>query len=227
MKKVRVINLKLHTSWDQVPAIQNKDHLRLLEKFEQLRQQQCIYPATTAVFYAFERLPLDDIKVIILGQDPYHGPGQAHGLSFSVPDSIQSPPSLKNIFKEIRRDIYPGAEAFQMSSDLTRWADQGVFLLNSVLTVKAGTAGSHRNMGWEQLTDDVIQTISGERSHCVFMLWGKAAQQKEHFINPDKHLILTTSHPSPLGAYRGFNGCGHFSKANRYLIQHGKQPIEW
>ena len=164
-------------------------------------------------------------QTIILGQDPYHGPHQAHGLAFSVNEGIAFPPSLQNIFKELETDI----EDFQipMHGDLTPWAEQGVFLLNTVLTVQKGLANSHADWGWEQFTDEVIATLNNQREHIVFMLWGAHAQKKGRVINKDKQLILTAPHPSPLSAYRGFFGCSHFSKANHYLREKGQPPINW
>jgi uracil-DNA glycosylase len=164
------------------------------------------------------------VKVVILGQDPYHGPGQAHGLCFSVNDGVAFPPSLVNIFKEIQRDL--GAQ-IPASGNLTRWAQQGVLLLNATLTVEAHQAGSHQGKGWETFTDAVIRYLADNHSGIVFMLWGSYAQQKGAFINPEKHLVLKTAHPSPLSVYRGFNGCGHFSAANQYLQSKGKALINW
>lgn len=192
-----------------------------------MRQDATIYPRQEDILKAFELVDLTAVKIIILGQDPYHGEGQAQGLSFSVPNELKTPPSLRNIFKEIQRDCYPN-EPKPFQNDLTPWAMQGVFLLNTVLTVEAGQAGSHRKIiDWESFTNDVIQTISHEQKSCVFMLWGKPAQTKIKVIDQEKHLILATSHPSPLGAYRGFNGCGHFSQANHYLKTHQQTPINW
>lgn len=217
----------LDPSWQQAPAIAKGDHVRLLNQVAEMRQTATIYPPQDQVLRALELVALTAVSVIILGQDPYHGEGQAHGLAFSVPELVKTPPSLRNIFKEIARDCYDGDTDRPMSSDLTRWAEQGVLLLNTVLTVEAGKAGSHQNIGWEPFTDDIIQTVNDTQTHCVFMLWGKQAQKKEVLLDPSKHLILTTSHPSPLGAYRGFNGCGHFSAANAYLKKHNRQPIRW
>jgi uracil-DNA glycosylase len=183
-----------------------------------------VFPAGKELFNAFNHCPLNSVKVVILGQDPYHGEGQAHGLSFSVRPGVPFPPSLLNIMKEIRQDV--GVE-IPISGDLTRWADQGVFLLNATLTVRANQAGSHQNRGWEEFTDEVIRVINTQRDHVVFLLWGAYAQKKSALIDPKRHLILKAPHPSPLSAYRGFLGCRHFSQANDYLLSHGITPIRW
>ena len=183
-----------------------------------------VYPPQTHIFNAFNLCPFDSLKVVILGQDPYHGEGQAHGLAFSVPDGIPIPPSLRNIYKEIVSDeaVIP-----PISGNLERWAKQGVLLLNNTLTVEAGKPGSHVGMGWEGLTDAVIQKISAEKTHVVFLLWGASAHNKRTLIDESKHLILTAPHPSPLSAYRGFLGCKHFSKTNAYLMKNNNTPIIW
>jgi uracil-DNA glycosylase len=183
-----------------------------------------VFPSGKEIFQAFAHCPLPSVKVVILGQDPYHDEGQAHGLSFSVRPGVPFPPSLLNILKEIKDDL--GIE-MPASGDLTRWADQGVFLLNATLTVRAHQAGSHQNRGWEDFTDEVIRVINSEREHVVFLLWGAYAQRKAALIDPTRHLILKAPHPSPLSAYRGFLGCKHFSQANAYLALHGKSPIHW
>ncbi|SFT97561.1 Uracil-DNA glycosylase [Algoriphagus locisalis] len=183
-----------------------------------------VFPPGKEIFNAFDHCPIDEVKVVILGQDPYHGPGQAHGLSFSVKPRVPFPPSLLNIFKEIETDL---GKPMPTDGDLTRWADQGVFLLNATLTVRAHQAGSHQKKGWEEFTDEVIRTISERREHIVFLLWGAYAQKKSALIDSKKHLILKAPHPSPLSSYRGFFGCKHFSKANEYLVAQGKKPIEW
>jgi len=185
---------------------------------------QKIYPPGKLIFNAFEKCPFDKTKVVILGQDPYHEPGQAHGLCFSVPDSVSFPPSLQNIFKEIKNDL---DISVPVSGNLERWAEQGVFLLNATLTVRAHQAGSHQNKGWETFTDKVIQTLSESQDHLVFLLWGAYAQRKGELINASNHLILKSVHPSPLSAHRGFFGNHQFSKNNEYLINHGKEPINW
>ncbi|MBW5288952.1 MAG: Uracil-DNA glycosylase, family 1 [Candidatus Ruthia sp. Apha_13_S6] len=191
---------------------------------QQKQAKKVIFPHSKNWFKAFELTAFDKVKVIILGQDPYHGLGQAHGLSFSVVQGVKKPPSLGNIFKELHGDL--NIEPSQ-SGDLTHWAIQGVLLLNSVLTVEAHQAASHANQGWEVFTDGIIKALSKERQHLVFMLWGAYAQKKSIFIDKDKHLILTTTHPSPLSVHRGFLGCRHFSKANDYLKMHNQQVISW
>ncbi len=188
------------------------------------RRQYAVYPPGSLIFNAFAHTPFEKAKVVILGQDPYHGKGQAHGLSFSVPDGVKPPPSLVNMFKEIQTDlgITPST-----SGNLECWADQGVFLLNATLTVRAATAGSHQNKGWETFTDKVIESLSTGREHLVFMLWGNYARAKKSLIDTQKHLVLEAPHPSPFSANNGFFGCKHFSKANEYLRQHGIDPVDW
>ncbi|TXE12281.1 uracil-DNA glycosylase [Algoriphagus aquimarinus] len=183
-----------------------------------------VFPPTKEIFNAFNHCPIYSVKVVILGQDPYHGLGQAHGLAFSVRPGVPFPPSLSNIFKEIESDL---GKPLPLNGDLTRWADQGVFLLNATLTVRAHQAGSHQKKGWEEFTDEVIRAISDQREHVVFFLWGAYAQKKSILIDANKHLILKAPHPSPLSSYRGFFGCKHFSKANEYLIANGIKPIDW
>lgn len=183
-----------------------------------------VYPPGREMFAAFEACPFERVKVVILGQDPYHEPGQAHGLCFSVNDGVPFPPSLQNIFKEIHDDI---GTPIPMSGNLTRWANQGVLLLNATLTVRAHQAGSHQNKGWERFTDAVIHRLAEEREHLVFMLWGAYAQRKGEFIDRTKHLVLQSPHPSPLSAHRGFFGNHHFSRTNEYLVAHGMEPILW
>lgn len=183
-----------------------------------------IYPRGRDLFAAFAHTPFDDVRVVILGQDPYHGPGQAHGLCFSVPKGVPAPPSLENIFKEIERDLKIKRPAHGC---LETWAKQGVLLLNSVLSVERGLAASHQKKGWEGFTDAAISALAKEREHLVFMLWGAYAQKKGQFIDRNRHCVLESVHPSPLSAHRGFLGCGHFSKANAYLVQHGTKPIDW
>lgn len=187
-------------------------------------QHKTIYPPGALIFNAFNTTPVDQVKVVILGQDPYHGPGQAHGLCFSVQNGVPAPPSLVNIFKELKDDI---GITIPRHGNLTHWAQQGVFLLNASLTVRAGEPMSHAKIGWATFTDTVIQRISQERPHLVFMLWGKFAQEKAVLIDQSKHLILKAAHPSPLSAHNGFLGCRHFSKANAYLISQGIDPIDW
>ena len=183
-----------------------------------------VYPPGSQMFAAFDASPFDKVKVVILGQDPYHEPGQAHGLCFSVNDGVPFPPSLQNIFKEIHDDI---GTPVPMSGDLTRWANQGVLLLNATLTVRAHQAGSHQNKGWEQFTDAVIHRLAQERENLVFILWGSYAQRKGEFIDRSRHLVLQSPHPSPLSAHRGFFGNRHFSRTNEYLTAHGIEPILW
>ncbi|WP_124981394.1 uracil-DNA glycosylase [Nonlabens xiamenensis] len=183
------------------------------------------YPPGKKIFAAFDRTPFEQVKVVIIGQDPYHGPGQANGLCFSVADGIPHPPSLVNIFKEISKDL---SQPYPQSGNLERWADQGVLLLNTVLTVRGGLAGSHQKKGWERFTDAVIKKISDERSKVVFMLWGGFAKGKSKLIDSKRHFILESGHPSPLSANRGYwFGNQHFSRANRYLQENGMQPIAW
>ena len=193
--------------------------------FQQKQAQKIIYLPSKQIFNALNTTPLADVKVVILGQDPYHGPNQANGLSFSVQKGIALPPSLRNIFHELHTDL--GIPA-PRHGDLTKWATQGVLLLNSVLTVEAGQPTSHQKQGWEAFTDEVIDVLNEQRQHIVFILWGAYAQRKGQRINRDKHLVLTAAHPSPLAANRGgFFGCKVFSKTNQYLKQHGIEPIDW
>ncbi len=182
------------------------------------------YPPGKLIFNAFNQCPFDEAKVVIIGQDPYHGPGQAHGLCFSVNDGVRFPPSLQNIFKEIQNDLGIPVPA---TGNLTRWAEQGVLLLNATLTVRAHQAGSHQRQGWESFTDAAIRALAEEREHLVFILWGSYAQKKGAFIDRSRHLVLSSAHPSPLSAYQGFFGNKHFSLANAYLEEHGKTPIKW
>ena len=187
--------------------------------------QKTVYPAPKNMFRAFDLCPFEKVSVVILGQDPYHGPKQANGLSFAVDPGTALPPSLKNIFKEISSEYEISMEG--KSGDLGRWATQGVLLLNATLTVERGMPGSHQQRGWEQFTDAVIESISKNKDHVVFMLWGNYAKAKGAHIDTHKHLALTAPHPSPFSAHSGFFGCGHFKKANEYLITHGLQPIDW
>lgn len=183
-----------------------------------------VFPPPKDVFRAFDMTPFQGVRVVILGQDPYHGEGQAHGLCFSVPSGIQIPPSLKNIYKEIVAEL--GGD-MPKTGDLTHWAEQGVLLLNATLTVRAGEAGSHQGKGWEQFTDAVIKTISQHKERVVFLLWGAYARKKAELIDASKHLILASAHPSPLSAHNGFLGNGHFAKTNEYLLQNMLPPIKW
>ncbi|MBO5717316.1 MAG: uracil-DNA glycosylase [Alistipes sp.] len=183
-----------------------------------------VYPAGANIFRAFDKCPFDKLKVVIIGQDPYHGPGQANGLCFSVARGVQFPPSLQNIFKEVQSDI---GTPMPESGELDRWAEQGVLLLNAVLTVRAHQAASHAGRGWEKFTDAVVRAIAERKSEVVYMLWGSYAQKKGAIANPANNLILKAVHPSPLSAYRGFFGCKHFSEANKYLESVGKTPVVW
>lgn len=222
------MDVRIEPSWKAVLAEEfNKDYFTRLTaevKADYLLGHPPIYPPAPLVFNAFALCPLAQVKVVILGQDPYHGPGQAMGLSFSVPDGIRVPPSLRNIYKEIRDDV--GGDVPE-SGNLERWATQGVLLLNATLTVEHGNAGSHQGRGWETFTDAVIRTVSQEREHVVFMLWGAYAGRKAELIDGTKHLILQAPHPSPLSAHRGFFGSRQFSQANEYLTTHGQTPIDW
>ncbi len=218
--------MSLETWTEAVPAMRNGLHVALLARVAVMRLTTPIYPAQERVLRALELTDFNAVRVVILGQDPYHGPGQADGLAFSVPEGVQAPPSLRNIFEEIQRDVY-GGQPQPFSTDLSRWARQGVLLLNAVLTVEAGKAASHQGLGWEPLTDEIVATLAQQREHLVFMLWGRFAQSKRRLIDGRKHLILEAPHPSPLSASQGFLGCGHFSKANRYLVEHGFAPIQW
>lgn len=217
----------LESSWQPYLAPEfEKLYMQQLKSFlrQEKDQKKIIYPKSTDIFHAFELTPYDKIKVVILGQDPYHGPGQAHGLCFSVKPGIRMPPSLINIFKELRSDL-----GVSMPKDgcLESWAKQGVLLLNSVLTVEQGQPASHEGRGWEQFTDKVISILNAEKTGLVFVLWGSYAQRKGQFIDETRHLVLKAPHPSPLSANRGFLGCHHFSKINEYLKNEGKSPIEW
>jgi len=221
------IDPEIDKSWKEIMKDEfNKPYFHELKKFlVKEKQEYRIFPPGTEIFRAFNSTPFHEIKIVIIGQDPYHGPGQAHGLCFSVSDGVQHPPSLRNIFKELQTDI-PSFE-IPKNGNLQKWANQGVLLLNAVLTVRAHQAESHKNKGWETFTDKVIETIAEEREGLVFMLWGNYARAKSKVIDRNKHLILETVHPSPLSASRGFFGCKHFSKANDYLVTHGKTPINW
>jgi uracil-DNA glycosylase len=204
-----------------------KDYMIKLKSFLQEEKQRgaTIYPKGVDMFNALNTTPFDQVKVVILGQDPYHGAGQAHGLSFSVQRGVAVPPSLKNIYKELETDV----EGFETPNHghLTYWAEQGVLLLNATLTVRASEAGSHQNQGWEIFTDEIIKALSEKREHIVFLLWGRYAQQKAALIDQKKHYVLTAAHPSPFSAYNGFFGSKHFSKANQLLVQNNLKPIDW
>lgn len=221
------LEIKLEKSWKTVLDNEfNKAYfIQLVNHIKTEKEQgKTIYPKGSQIFNAFNTTPLNQVKVVILGQDPYHGTGQAHGLSFSVQKGISFPPSLQNIFKELQRDI---GNTYPTHGDLTCWAKQGVFLLNASLTVRAGEPMSHAQIGWATFTDAVIKAISTHCSKVVFMLWGKFAQEKQKLIDVSKHLLLKAPHPSPLSAHQGFLGCGHFSTCNQYLVKHGVDPIDW
>ena len=219
-------HVKIHPSWHEVLKDEFEkpyfEHLIQFVKEEVAKTP--VYPEGKNIFRAFELCPFDSAKVVILGQDPYHGKGQANGLCFSVNDDVALPPSLQNIYKEIADDLkveIPG------KGNLDNWARQGVLLLNATLTVRANQAGSHQKKGWEQFTDSVVQAISCRKDHIVFILWGRYAQEKGKVIDRSKHLVLSSAHPSPFSAYSGFFGCKHFSKTNEYLSLQGVKPIEW
>ena len=220
------MEIRIEESWKRELAEEwEKDYFVRLTQFvrEEYATKQ-IFPPGRQIFAAFNSTPFHEVKVVILGQDPYHDVGQANGLCFSVNDGIQLPPSLRNIFKEIESDI---GTPVPQSGDLSRWAKQGVLLLNATLTVEAHRAGSHQRHGWEQFTDSVIAHLAEHRDNLVFILWGSYAIGKGAFIDRNRHLVLTSVHPSPLSAHRGFFGNHHFSRTNQYLIEHGKTPIEW
>lgn len=211
-------------TWQELPFFDSPLWPALRERVARRRREALVYPAERQVLRALELVPPDAVRVVILGQDPYHAQGQAHGLAFSVPEGIRPPPSLRNVLKEVTSDT--GHDTADVT-DLTPWAEQGVLLLNTVLTVEAGTPGAHAGWGWEQLTDEVVETLGRHREHVVFMLWGGPARQKARLIDRTRHCLLQAPHPSPLSAYRGFFGCRHFSRANAYLIAHGRDPIAW
>ena len=220
------MDVQIEDSWKKRLAEEfEKPYFVQLTEFvrNEYRAGTC-YPPGKLIFNAFNQCPFDEAKVVIIGQDPYHGPGQAHGLCFSVNDGVRFPPSLQNIFKEIQNDLGIPVPA---TGNLTRWAEQGVLLLNATLTVRAHQAGSHQRQGWESFTDAAIRALAEEREHLVFILWGSYAQKKGAFIDRSHHLVLSSAHPSPLSAYQGFFGNKHFSLANAYLEEHGKTPIKW
>lgn len=221
------VNIKLHKSWLAYLAPEfDADYMLKLRQFllDEKKNQKIIYPEDDLIFNAFNSTPLNKVKVVILGQDPYHGSDQAHGLSFSVPSGQAIPPSLKNMYKEIERDL-----TIKMPRDgcLQSWAAQGVLLLNATLTVEQAKAGSHQKKGWEVFTDKVIQVVNDRCENIVFLMWGNYAQKKGQFIDTNKHYVITSPHPSPLSAHRGFLGNNHFSLTNEYLIAKGKEPIDW
>ena len=222
----KIMNVKIEESWKNVLSDEfNKEYFIKLTDFVrgEYLSGKAVYPAPANIFNAFNLCPLDKVKVVIIGQDPYHEPGQAHGLCFSVLPPTPIPPSLVNIYKEIKNDL---GRPSKTHGDLTSWAEQGVLLLNATLTVQAHLAASHAGKGWEQFTDAVIRAVA-KQENIVYMLWGAYAQRKAEFVNPEKNLILKSVHPSPLSASRGFFGNHHFSRANEYLTEHGKIPIDW
>jgi uracil-DNA glycosylase len=220
------MDVKIAPSWKALLAAEFDQpyFTNLIQFVRQEYQTQTVYPPGREIFRAFDACEFDQLKVVIIGQDPYHGPGQANGLCFSVRDGIRMPRSLVNIFKEINADL---STPMPVAGDLERWARQGVLLLNATLTVRASTPGSHQNKGWEIFTDAVIKHIAKRREHIVYLLWGAYAQRKGELIDRGKNLVLASAHPSPFSADRGFFGCRHFSKANAYLRQHGVGEIEW
>lgn len=219
--------IKLEKSWKEALSAEfEQPYLQQLSNFlrDEKQQGKEIYPPGSLIFNALNLTPLPAVKVVILGQDPYHGPGQAHGLSFSVPEGIAVPPSLLNMYKELQRDLnIPIAKHGCLQS----WAEQGVLLLNTTLTVERGQAGAHAKAGWQRFTDHIIDCVSQQQAHVVFMLWGAHARSKGERIDASKHLLLTSAHPSPLSAYRGFLGNGHFSQCNKFLQRTGQTPIDW
>lgn len=220
------INPQIDQEWKEVLLEEfQKPYFETLRKYlVEEKNKFVIYPPGKNMFEAFNRTPFSKVKVVILGQDPYHGPGQAHGLCFSVPSGVDFPPSLQNILKELESDL---GIPFPKSGDLSKWADQGVLLLNATLTVRANQAGSHQGYGWEQFTDAAIRNLSKHHTGLVFLLWGNYARNKKNLIDMGKHLILEAPHPSPLSVYRGFFGCRHFSASNDWLQKSGKLPIDW
>lgn len=220
------MNVQIEETWKEalMPEFSKDYFIRLTDFVRKEYHETTVYPPGKLIFNAFNLCPFDKVKVVIIGQDPYHGPGQAHGLCFSVNDGVQPPPSLVNIFKEINNDL---DKPIPQSGNLTRWAEQGVLLLNATLTVRAHQAGSHQRQGWEEFTDAVIRKLAEEKSNLVFILWGSYAQKKGAFIDRNKHLVLTSVHPSPLSAHNGFFGNHHFSLANDYLVKNGKTAIDW
>lgn len=220
------MDVKIHESWKKHLSEEfEKPYFKELVEFVKTEYaNKKVFPPPSHIFRAFELCPFEDVKVVILGQDPYHGKDQANGLCFSVGENVVMPPSLQNIFKEIHDDL---DLPIPQSGDLDYWARQGVLLLNATLTVEAGKAGSHQKKGWEMFTDAVIRAVSEEKEHVVFLLWGRYAQEKGAVIDEKKHLILRAAHPSPFSAYSGFFGCKHFSKTNEYLEWNGKEPVKW
>ena len=220
------MDVRIEQSWKQhlMPEFDKPYFVNLTNFVRDEYRTKTIYPPAKLIFNAFDQCPFDEVEVVIVGQDPYHEPGQAHGLCFSVNDGVEIPPSLQNIYKEIHDDL---GKPIPRSGNLERWARQGVLLLNATLTVQAHKAGSHQGKGWEEFTDAAIRHLANERENLVFILWGAYAQRKGENIDTNRHLVLKSPHPSPLSAHRGFFGNKHFSKANEYLVAHGKNPIDW
>ena len=220
------MKVQIEQSWKQVlqPEFDKPYFARLADFVRSEYRQYTVYPPASLIFNAFNNCPFHEVKVVLIGQDPYHEPGQAHGLCFSVNDGVAFPPSLANIFRELNADL---GVPIPTSGNLTRWARQGVLLLNATLTVREHQAGSHQKQGWEQFTDAVISLLSRKRENLVFILWGSYAQSKAQLIDSSRHCILRSAHPSPLSAYRGFFGNHHFSLTNDYLTKHGKRPVDW
>lgn len=219
--------VQLAEDWKRVLGDEfQQPYMQQLRSFliEEKAAGKIIYPPGPLIFNALNSTPLDKVKVVIIGQDPYHGPGQAHGLCFSVQPGVRTPPSLRNIYKEIERDL---GHPIPAHGYLQSWAEQGVLLLNAVLTVTQGQAGAHANRGWERFTSRIIEILNSQCEHLVFLLWGSYAQKKGQHIDESRHCVLKSVHPSPLSAHRGFIGCGHFSAANAYLLEHGREPIDW
>ena len=221
-----MMEVNIESSWKDILRDEfNKPYFKSLSKFirEEYTSQE-IFPPAKLIFNAFDKCPFHKVKVVIIGQDPYHNTGQANGLCFSVNDGVKIPPSLINIYKEIENDL---GKTMPKSGNLERWSSQGVLLLNAILTVRANSPGSHQKKGWEEFTDSVINELSNSCENIVFLLWGNYAQQKGRSIDANKHMVLKSAHPSPLSAHRGFLGNQHFSKTNNYLIKHNKEPINW
>ena len=220
------INPQIHESWRKVLSdeFSSPYFQRLKDFLIEEKKNHLVFPSGAHIFEAFNRTPFDKVKIVILGQDPYHGEGQAHGLCFSVPSGISLPPSLQNIYRELQTDT---GLPFPLTGNLSGWAAQGVLLLNATLTVRANQAGSHQGRGWEIFTDAVIRKLSEQRQHLVFLLWGNYAREKKSLIDLNKHFVLEAPHPSPLSVYRGFYGCKHFTRANEILAENGISPVDW
>ena len=218
--------VQIESSWKDIlnDSFQSESFINLIKFLKEEKKNHVIYPAGKHIFSAFNLCPFDKVNVVIIGQDPYHGPNQANGLCFSVADGIKPPPSLQNIFKEIKQDL--GLE-IPSSGNLEHWAEQGVLMLNATLTVRARQAGSHQKKGWEEFTDAIIRILSEKKENLIFLLWGRFAQNKAQLIDSEKHHILTATHPSPFSAHKGFLGCKHFSKTNNYLKSSNQELIDW